>query len=108
MREAEIQSLVPLVSRRGEVCESLILRHGTPYAVSLAIASDVVGLDEKVESDVGAGNDEEPSIATLVTGRVVYMTMSACVTVKLDGQNGGLPSRYMFEAMMPLPWTNML
>ena len=66
MREAEIQSLVALISGSGKVVLLLLLRHGLPLCLATAVDGHIQDLGADKEADVVAAERYQNSVASFV------------------------------------------
>jgi hypothetical protein len=71
MLESEVQPLVPFIRCCVQILNSLLGCHSLPLSVTLAVTTDVIGLDERVQYNVHANNRQELFVTTVVIGRIV-------------------------------------
>ena len=73
MGESEIQPLIALICRCGQIVQFLLLSHAVPSPVSIAIPLDIIHLCPQVQQDVDEQQEQKNTIASFVSRRVILL-----------------------------------
>lgn len=69
--EAEIEPLVSLVLRGGQVVQPLFFGHGSPLGISLLVPPNIVDLDKAVQNKVHAVDTQQLFVASSIERSVI-------------------------------------
>lgn len=72
--EAEVQPLVALVCRLGQIFQPLLFTESLPHLVLLLVPPHVVAFDPEIEENVQAANPQAHFVSALVVRRVIWNT----------------------------------
>lgn len=72
MLESEVKPLISFVSRRSEIIQPLILRHGRPFLLAVSVTRHKIHLGKKIDDYIHTVDAEKRAIATDVTRGIIY------------------------------------
>lgn len=72
MLESEVKPLISFVSRRSEIVQPLILRHGPPFLLAVSVTSHEIYLGKEINDYIHTVDAEKRAIAVDVARSIVY------------------------------------